>query len=86
MFADKQISRANKLKRAYRGKLASCKEMSSKKFDSLRSTWEEHRQDALPMWVRRLQHTFLTQFKNRQVTLKHTVNLKKKCSSKIPIF
>ena len=37
MFADKQISRAGKLERAYRGRFASFKEMSSKKFGSLRS-------------------------------------------------
>ena len=52
MFADKKISRAGELNRAYRGRFASFKEMSSKKFDSLRSMQAKHMQDALPMWVR----------------------------------
>ena len=77
MFAKKHISRAGKLNRAYRGKFASFKEMSSKKFDLLRSTREKHRQAALPTRVRRLQHALITRLKSLQITLKCAVNLKK---------
>ena len=43
MFAKKQISRAGKLEKAYRGRSANFKEMSSKNFGLLRSTQVEHR-------------------------------------------
>ena len=47
--------------------------MSSKKFGLLRSTWVEHRKAALPIWVRRMQHTLITRIKNWQVVLKRVV-------------
>ena len=59
-FADKQISRASKLEKAYLGRSTSFKEMSSKKIGLLRSTQAEHRQDVLPTWVRLLQHALIT--------------------------
>ena len=78
-FVDKHISRVGKLERAYRGRSTSFMEMSSKKFDSHRSTRAEHKQVAFPTRLRRLQHALITRFNSLQVALKRAVNFLKIC-------